>query len=262
MTARKTCKACRDGATFDTPITMAFRPMVNLRAGDVFAYEALLRGQDGTGAGEVLSTVTEANRYAFDQRCRVTAIERATALNLARDGALLSINFLPNAVYEPLACIRLTLETARNTGFPPDRIMFEFTEGEYLDSGHVLNILQTYRDLGFKTAIDDFGAGLAGLDLLSRFQPDVVKIDMALIRGIDTSPVKQKILTHTAGMLRDLGIVAVCEGVETQAECAVLSDIGIELMQGYLFARPEVGRLPLPRLPPQTPGSHASAMRG
>lgn len=150
MTARKTCKACRDGATFDTPITMAFRPMVNLRAGDVFAYEALLRGQNGTGAGEVLSTVTEANRYAFDQRCRVTAIERATALNLARDGALLSINFLPNAVYEPLACIRLTLETARNTGFPSDRIMFEFTEGEYLDSGHVLNILQTNAIWGSK----------------------------------------------------------------------------------------------------------------
>lgn len=249
MTERVKCRACRDGVGFDTPITMAFQPIVDIRGGTVFAYEALLRGADGAGAGSILAQVTDANRYAFDQRCRVTAIELATRLGLAKVDSLLSINFLPNAVYNPDACIRLTLETARRTGFPVDQIMFEFTESERIDSDHLLNILRTYRNLGFMTAIDDFGAGFAGLDLLSRFQPDVVKLDMELIRGIDRSPVKRGIVRHMAALLSELDILVVCEGVETREECEVLLDLGIDLLQGYLFARPAVESLPVPVWP-------------
>ena len=163
------CEGCRDGAGFDLPITMAFQPIVNLKTRTVFAHEALVRGQGGESAGTVLEQVSHANRYAFDQKCRVTAIEVAASLNLAADGAHLSINFLPNAVYEPRACIRLTLAAALRTGFPVQRIIFEFTEVERMDPAHVLNILRNYRAMGFKTAIDDFGAGYAGLGLLAMF---------------------------------------------------------------------------------------------
>lgn len=249
MTSRTKCGACRDGVGFPVPITMAFQPIVDLRRNAVFAYEALLRGADGASAGAILAQVTDENRYAFDQRCRVTAIEWATRLALPATGAFLSINFLPNAVYNPDACIRLTLETARRTGFPVDRIMFEFTEGERIDTAHLLDILTTYRDLGFMTAIDDFGAGFAGLDLLSRFQPDVVKLDMELVRDIDRLPVKRAIVRHTAALLREIGVAVVCEGVETAAECAALRDLGIDLVQGYLLARPQVEALPVPLWP-------------
>lgn len=257
MTERITCRACRDGVSFPVPITMAFQPIADLRRGTIFAYEALLRGVDGSGAGAILAKVTEENRYAFDQRCRVTAIEWATRLDLASSDAFLSINFLPNAVYNPDACIRLTLETARRTGFPVDRIMFEFTESERIDTAHLLDILTTYRELGFMTAIDDFGAGFAGLDLLSRFQPDVVKLDMELIRGIDRNPVKRAIVHHMAGLFRELDALVVCEGVETAEECAALRDLGIDLVQGYLLARPAVEALPQPSWP-ATRGSAAA----
>ena len=246
MTDRKRCQACRDGVKFDQDITMAFQPILDIGANRIFAYEALLRGADGAGAGAILSQVTDDNRYAFDQKCRVTAIELATELGLARDGAYLSINFLPNAVYEPRACIRLTLETAERVGFPIERIMFEFTEVERVDTAHLLNILHAYRSLGFKTAIDDFGAGYAGLDLLAKFQPDVVKLDMELIRNIDQSPVKRTILRNCLKMMDELAIDAVCEGVETQGEFEVLRDLGVNLMQGYLFARPKIKTLPVP----------------
>jgi len=103
--------------------------------------------------------------------------------------------------------------------------------------------------LGFKTAIDDFGAGFAGLELLSRFQPDIVKMDMALVRGIDRSTVKQAIMSHTVAMLKDLGVAIVCEGVETSDECATLAAIGVDLMQGYYFARPCIEALPAPHWP-------------
>jgi EAL domain-containing protein (putative c-di-GMP-specific phosphodiesterase class I) len=257
MTDRKTCEGCRNGAKFAADITMAFQPILDVRNKRMFAYEALLRGAEGEGAGVILSQVTDANRYAFDQKCRVTAIELATALDLAEHNAYLSINFLPNAVYEPKACIRLTLETAMRTGFPVERIMFEFTESERVDTAHLLSILHAYRNLGFKTAIDDFGAGYAGLDLLSRFQPDVVKLDMGLIRDIDRSPVKATMLRHNVQMLHDLGIEVVCEGIETQAEFDVLYDLGVDLMQGYFFARPAIASLPEPHWPARPVSSDA-----
>ncbi len=238
------CVACKEGIGFDVPITMAFQPIVNVQTRTVFAYEALVRGQDGQGAGAMLSQVSTENRYGFDQLCRRTAIELASRLDLTSEGANLSINFMPNAVYEPRACIRVTLDAAMRTGFPVDRIIFEFTEDETFDTNHLLNILRSYRAMGFKTAIDDFGAGYAGLGLLARFQPDIVKLDMALIRDIDTDRVKRTIASNTLNMLRDLGVLAVCEGIETRAEYEVLRDMGVSLIQGYLLAKPAFEALP------------------
>ena len=114
------CQGCKtEGDLFD--IAMAFQPIVDGESGLPFAFEALVRGRQGEGAAEVLSRVTAENRYAFDQQCRVAAIEGAVAAGILDTNAKLSINFLPNAVYSPVACIQLTLKTARATGFPTDR---------------------------------------------------------------------------------------------------------------------------------------------
>jgi EAL domain-containing protein (putative c-di-GMP-specific phosphodiesterase class I) len=238
------CEGCRDGEGLDFPFTMAFQPIVDIRTGTPFAYEALVRGVNGEGAGTILQLVDEKNRYAFDQQCRVKAIEMASALGLSETGARLSINFMPNAVYEPRACIRLTLATAMRTGFPTNRIIFEFTEDEELDVAHVTNILRAYKAMGFMTAIDDFGAGHAGLKLLARFQPDIVKLDMDLIRDVDSDSVKQRIVRHLLRLLEDLGIQMLCEGVETPDELATLTELGVRHVQGYLLARPGLAGLP------------------
>ena len=235
---RSQCQGCRDEVRFDLPFSMAFQPIVDVTSGVTFAHEALVRGTKGEGAYSIMSAVDPMNRYTFDQRCRVTSIKMAAKLGLASDGACLSINFMPNAVYEPRACIRLTLDAAKSTGFPLDRIIFEFTENEKLDAGHVLNILTPYQAIGFKTAIDDFGAGHAGLLLLSKFQPDIVKIDMELVRDIDGCAVKRSILGHMLRLLEDLGVTPLCEGVETWEELNVLRDMGVRLIQGYVLARP------------------------
>lgn len=217
---------------------MALQPIVNVTNGTVYAHEALVRGANGEGAGSVLSAVADENRYAFDQQCRVKAIELASRVFPEQEAPRLSINFMPNAVYEAKACIQLTLATAKKTGFPASQIIFEFTEDEKLDTDHVLRILSTYREIGFMTAIDDFGAGHAGLGLLAKFQPDIVKLDMELIRNVDSNSVKRTIVRHTVAMLKDMGIIPLCEGIETQAERLVLQDLGVELMQGYLFSKP------------------------
>lgn len=243
------CEGCRGGSAFDLPFSMAFQPIVDLTSGKVFAHEALVRGAKGEGAQSVLSAVDAGNRYAFDQQCRVRAINLAHALGLAASGASLSINFMPNAVYEPRACIRLTLAAASAVGFPLQNIIFEFTEAERVAPSHLLGILRSYRDMGFQTAIDDFGAGHAGLNLLAQFQPDIVKLDMELIRGIDTDKTRRTIVRAVAGMLRDLGVKIVCEGVETIGELQALQDLGLELFQGYLLARPMFEGLAVPVWP-------------
>lgn len=238
MSSPAACNGCRTGGDFPIDFTMAFQPIVDLAEARIWGYEALVRGRDGQGAAAVLAAVTDQNRYRFDQACRVKAIELAGAHLPAGSSARLSINFLPNAVYEPSACIRSSLAAAARAKFDPTRLMFEFTENERMDSAHVQTIIAAYRKMGFTTALDDFGAGYAGLGLLAQFQTDVIKLDMELIRGVDTSPSRQAVIGGVVAMARAMNIRVLAEGVETEAELRLLLQAGITLFQGYYFARP------------------------
>jgi EAL domain-containing protein (putative c-di-GMP-specific phosphodiesterase class I) len=173
------------------------------------------------------------------------AIETAGSLLEGQKQLRLSINFMPNAVYEPTACIQKSLEAAKRANFPHRNLMFEFTENEKMpDPAHVKRIVEAYRKLGFWTALDDFGAGYAGLGLLSRLQPDLIKIDMDLLRDIHLSVAKQAIVAGIVGIARALDIAVLAEGVENDQELAVLRAAGISLYQGYLFAKPALMALP------------------
>jgi EAL domain-containing protein (putative c-di-GMP-specific phosphodiesterase class I) len=230
---------CASGLDFE--LTMAFQPVVDIRERRIYAYEALVRGPNGESAGWVLGQVNDDNIYAFDQACRVKAIATAAALGLDRR---LNINILPNAVYHPEACLRLTLEAAQEHNFPLDLITFEFTENEHIvDRAHLISIIRAYRGHGFLTALDDFGTGYAGLSLLADFQPDIIKIDRSLVTDIDRSKPRQAIAAGLLATARALDLMVVAEGVEREAELATLKDMGITHFQGYLFARPEIGRL-------------------
>ncbi|WP_418939630.1 EAL domain-containing protein [Pseudomonas promysalinigenes] len=236
------CRNCRDNKGMDFDFTMAFQPIVNTRDHSIFGYESLVRGKDGAGAQAILSQVNDLNRYSFDQACRVKSVELAAQNGIQ---AFLSINFLPNAVYQPQACIRTTLQAAEKYQFPIEKMIFEVTESESItDRSHIKKILSSYKKQGFKTAIDDFGAGYAGLNLLAEFQPDIIKIDMDLIRGIGQSRPKQVITTGIVTMSRELGIEVIAEGVETFEELVTLQALGINLFQGFLFARPAYEGLP------------------
>lgn len=241
------CRACQGGPGFAQPLSMAFQPIIDLPRRQVFAHEALVRGADGSSAGSLLEQLDDENRYHFDQQCRIKAVKWGAQLAVP---ALLSINFMPNAVYRAETCIRATLEAARRYNFPLERIIFEVTEQEQvLDLDHLIGILRAYRKQGFRTAIDDFGAGYAGLNLLADFQPDLLKLDMALIRDIDRDSVRQVLVDGVLGICRRLNIQVIAEGVETVAELDTLRGMGVELFQGYLFAKPAFQALPEIRYP-------------
>lgn len=230
------CRACSDEEPLGFDFTFAYQPIVDIATRGVFAHEALVRGPNGESAISVLSQVAPDATYRFDQLCREKAIAGAARLGIAEQ---LSINFLPNAVYQPERCVRRTIEAARAHGFALDKIIFETVETEEVaDESHLARIFREYRRLGLKTAIDDFGAGASGLRLLANFQPDLIKLDMALIRGIDGDRVRRAILRGVMSICNELSIQVIAEGIETAAERDCLADEGVRLMQGFLFARP------------------------
>jgi EAL domain-containing protein (putative c-di-GMP-specific phosphodiesterase class I) len=235
------CRGCRT-AMEPFAFTFAFQPIVDVKQGCIFSYEALVRGPNGESAASVLDRVDEKTQYAFDQACRVNAMTLASRLGI---DVKLNINFLPNAIYQPALCIRSTLAAAARLAFPIERIVFEVTEGESIaDHAKLVDVFREYRRLGFKTAIDDFGAGYAGLGLLADFQPDFIKLDMKLVRDVPHDRTKQAITRAVAAMCAELDIALIAEGVETRDEFCWLHELGIELFQGYLFARPAFEALP------------------
>ncbi len=235
------CLNCQEDKRLDFEIRMAFQPIVDARTRSVYGYEALVRTAEGGGAAEVLARVRPELLYRFDQTCRVKAIATAAELGLKER---LSVNFFPNAVYQAATCIRLTLLAAQRCGFPPENLIFEAAESEeVIDQAHVSDIFNDYKSRGFLTAIDDFGAGYAGLSALVKFQPDLIKLDMNLIRGIDSDPVRRTVVSGLCRMAGELGCVLIAEGVETREEYKALSDMGISLFQGFLFGMPALERI-------------------
>jgi len=233
------CGLCEGELPFR--FTMAFQPIVDLQHRCVHAYEALVRGPEGEPAIQILDRVTDDLLYRFDQACRVKAIEQASALGMQE---ALSINFLPNAVYEPEACIQATLEVSQRVGWPLDQLIFEVVESERIqDREHLHGIITAYRRMGFSVALDDFGTGYANLDVLTFLQPDKLKIDRQLVMGCDSDPRRQALLRALAGMAPSLGINLIAEGVETLDEALWLFHAGISLQQGYYFARPALDAL-------------------
>lgn len=238
------CPSCDCETPLGFDIKMAFQPIVNVGDKDVYAFEALVRGGNGEGAGHVLSRVTEANKYTFDQTCRMAAIETAASINLP---SRLSINFMPNAIYEPETCLAKTLKTARKTGFPRENIIFEVTEHEKVENHDLLvDVFKTYREHGFLTAIDDFGEGYAGLNLLADFQPDILKVDMKLIRNIHQDRIKQALFSAVQRACEELDVMLVAEGVETEDEYLYLKYNGVDYIQGYYFQRPQIEAFTIP----------------
>ncbi|WP_111415334.1 EAL domain-containing protein [Billgrantia lactosivorans] len=233
------CERCEGPLPF--AFTMAFQPIVDLASASIAAYEALVRGPAGESAGSILAQVTPRLLYRFDQACRIRAIELASRLGMREN---LSINFLPNAVYEPMACIQATLAISAQVGWPLQRLVFEVTESEKVqDKQHLRNILEAYRNTGFVTALDDFGNGFANLDLLVELHPDRLKIDRALVMHCDSDARRQSILRAIIRLGRELGIDLVAEGVESREEALWLARSGITLQQGFFFARPRLESL-------------------
>lgn len=151
---------------------------------------------------------------------------------------------MPNAIYNPNLCLRTTLEAAKSCGFDTSKIIFEVLEDQKINSPEKLKeVFDVYQSNGFSTAIDDFGSGYAGLRLLTDLMPNIIKIDMGLVRDIDKTRPKQAAVKGIIATAQELDISVIAEGVESLSEVEWLEEHGIELMQGYFFSKPLFVRL-------------------
>lgn len=225
----------------------AFQPIVDVVAREVFSYEALVRGTANEPAFRVLERVPTHARYQFDEDSRVAAIALAGRLGLRSH---LNLNLLPRGLHESDTSVTSTLAAAVRHALPIDRMILEVTEGEVItDYAQLGRQLNEFRSMGLKVAIDDFGAGYSGLNMLADFQPDQIKIDMNLVRGIERHGPRQAIVRAVVQVCGDLGIDVIAEGVESLAEYTWFAEQGVRLFQGYLFAKPGFESLPTAQFP-------------
>jgi len=218
---------------------VAYQPIVSWKEKRVFGYEALLRSAEPTLANPV-ECVDVAERLG-----RLHELGRAVRRRVVQD-----VEAAPHAgdarVFVNLHASDLNDEDLFDESAPlgriAHRIVLEITERASLDDVHnVESRVARLRSAGFRVAVDDLGAGYAGLTSFAQIEPDIAKLDMSLVRDVNTQVKKQRIVKSMKSLCDELGMHVVAEGVETPAERDQLAELGCDLFQGYLFARPQRG---------------------
>ena len=213
-------------------LRMAYQPIV-WPDGRVFGREALMRSRSASlpNPGAMFD--------AAERLGRVHDLGRLIRANVASSPAIAS----GTAMFVNVHALELTDHQLYDRTSPlsahAKTVVLEITERSSFERVPELRTkIKSLRDLSYRIAVDDLGAGYAGLTSFAALEPDIVKLDMALVRGVDREPIKQRLVGSMARLCRDLGILVVAEGVETQAEKDILVELGCDLLQGYLFGRP------------------------
>jgi EAL domain-containing protein (putative c-di-GMP-specific phosphodiesterase class I) len=215
-------------------IWMAYQPLFDIEGG-LFGYEALVRSDEPTMASPMLIL------DSADRLRRVHDLGRRVRRNVASTIAGSPVGPQVFVNFHPLDLLDDTLyDTDDPLAAHAPRVVLEITERAALDELPDAEArIRALRDLGYRVAVDDLGAGYAGLTTLARISPEVVKLDMSLIRNVDRDRVRQKLVRMVAAVSHDLGAVVVAEGIETESERATVVELGCDLLQGHLLGRPE-----------------------
>jgi EAL domain-containing protein (putative c-di-GMP-specific phosphodiesterase class I) len=218
---------------------VAYQPIVSWAERRIFAFEALVRSDDAALQGGVMvETAERLGRIVELGR----GVREAVVPTIAGSDALFFVNLHPAELLD-----EALYDASSALGPHARRVIFEITERRSLtDIPDLADRLEYLRSKGYRFALDDLGAGYAGLASVAQLAPDVMKLDMSLVRGVHESSTKQKLVGSMAQLARELAVPLVAEGVETCEERRTLLRLGCNLLQGYLFARP--GR-PLPEVP-------------
>jgi EAL domain-containing protein (putative c-di-GMP-specific phosphodiesterase class I) len=214
---------------------MAYQPIVRADSGQLFGYEALMRSGEPRlpYPGSVIRAAEHLDRI-FDLG-RLIRAKTVEPMSRTADEIRLFVNLHPRDLMD---------EQLITPGTPlaamADRVVLEITERE--DLGRVSKVeerIDQLRELGFRIAVDDLGAGYAGLSSFAALQPSIVKLDMSLIFDINTSQIKRRVVQSMVETCHDLDALVVAEGVETEAELRTCQEVGCDLLQGYFIARPD-----------------------
>lgn len=231
-------------------IAIHFQPIVNIDTNRMYGFEALSRGPEQSPLYSPIRLFSVAEQHGrlseLETLCRTQALQRFQQQQLP---GKLFVNISPMALLDPRHPKGHTLRLAQQLGLPPSAIVIELSEQYPAEDIDLLkSCLDYYRHQGFQVALDDLGAGYSGLRLWSELAPDYVKIDRHFIDRIDQFPVKQEFVRSIVTLCQSLTCQVIAEGIETEAELAVLQRLGIQLCQGFLLGKPQ----PQPPTKPHT----------
>ncbi|MBJ8994147.1 diguanylate phosphodiesterase [Citrobacter braakii] len=220
----------------DTDFSFAFQPIIDPMSQRVIALEALIRGKDGETPATYFDKFKPEDVYTADLQSKKTAFAMASALGL--NHKMLSVNLLPMTLVNRPDAVSFLINEIAAHGLVPEQIIVEFTESEVISRFDTFTqAVKSLKAAGICVAIDHFGAGFAGLQLLSRFQPDRIKISRELITDVHKSGPRQAIIQAIIKCCASLEIMISAVGVEKPEEWMWLESAGIEIFQGNLFAR-------------------------
>lgn len=218
-----------------------FQPIVSVAERRILGYEALTRGPSNSPLHSPLTLFAAARQTGLlselELACRKSACRRFSEQQL--DG-LLFLNVSPDSLLDANHQPGRTLQLLQTYGIAPSRVVIELTEQSPTDDFYLLDTaLHHYRDMGFSIALDDLGAGYSSLRLWSELRPDYVKIDRHFIDGIHRDAVKREFVGSILQMAKASRSKVIAEGIELEEELAVLCEMGVDLLQGYLLCRPQ-----------------------
>lgn len=217
--------------------SFAFQSVIDCKKRETVFLEALARGPHGAHAGDYLSKMNPSEFEQFEMHSTEDAISLAAQLGIHK----LSINFSPKALFTSTDIVDKLENLLKKYGLDHSQLIVEITESDFIANYQLApNIISRLRARGIALAIDDFGAGYAGLSLLAEFQPNILKIDSSLIRSIASSGPKQTIVNAIQDCANNLAISVVAEGIEDEKDFQFLSAMGITQFQGYLFSDPKM----------------------
>ena len=230
-----------DGEVNSSAIRTVFQPILDLRHGRIYGYEALSRGPAGTAVESPDALFTLARRLGRGAELELMAVrcavERFALLGLA---GKLFVNFSPGVLAERREDPETLLSLLRRHNIAPKRLVIELTEnGSILDSSPAWRELSRCRELGFGIAIDDLGEGFASLRLWSELRPEYVKVDKHFIHDIHLDPIKLQMVRAIQQIAHVSGASVIAEGIEQSADFQTIRDLGIRHGQGYLIGRPQ-----------------------
>ena len=232
-----------DVADSEQDCHFAFQPIVDPFARRITSFEALIRTPNGGTPAEYFSAFEGDAVYFADIQSKRYAFRAAKALGIGEHR--LSINLLPMSLVTVPNAVAFLIEEIRASGLVPEQIIVEVTENEIIPRTDAFAAeVRKLKAAGISLALDDFGAGFAGLSLLSKFQPDKIKIDRKIISNVHKSGPKQAIMHALIKCCASLEISVIAEGVEQAEEWMWLEAAGISQFQGYLFARPQINGFP------------------
>jgi len=228
-----------DGLIGNQICQFAFQPIVDPSERKITSLEALIRGNDGGSPEHFFNAIDPEKIYEIDLQTKAHAFALAEKIGIGDHK--IAINLLPMSLVNVPGAVEFLVENIAKYHLLPEQVVIEVTENEMISGFNQFNsAIKQLRAAGIGLAIDDFGSGYAGLSLLTKFQPDKIKIDREIITNIHRSGPKQAIVKSIISCCTDLEITLVAEGIEQIEEWCWLESAGIKRFQGFLFARPQL----------------------